>query len=592
MTSIAGWEPRLELQVDGSHKPSWTENLIDARIELGLCEVGRCTLRMRDGGLAISNALPTVGTPIHLSLYAGGTLFDGVVTGVAFEADGTDHPTVTVIAHDKAYKLAAVAKPQSYEDIKFSDVVSQTCSDVGLSASVDATSEPQKAFLRQGNLLAAIDSVAHHLGWDWWCEGGTFHFKKPPEDAPEPALAVSFYSDGSSTSSDTLLWFDVRASAAHPSGVELHSWDRGAQEVVTTTLQTSSAKAIAQTTGLDAFVKGIESSSVVMATGGPSTSVALKDLATAHINRWAQGAVTARGEVLVSAKLKPGNVLQVDGAGGFAGTYPITAVEHVLRPSRFTTRFVSGPRRARGLTSLLQQDSADTLSMSTLRTATVQNLEDPEAQARVKILFESLGSGVSTAWARVALPGAGNDHGLVAYPEVGDEVLVGFEYGDVQRPVVLGGLFGSKQKVPEGVLVSGEQKKRSLKSKLGHVVELGDGSQPAEQFIDLKLKGAESSVHLGADKTTIEAASGKELTIKAGNSSITFATDGSIVVKAQKIVLDGQMDVEIKAGVNAKLTGTDVKVQAQASAELKGAATTQVASDGVLTVKGSLVQIN
>ncbi|MGN6522225.1 MAG: hypothetical protein ACTHMZ_03290, partial [Actinomycetes bacterium] len=78
MTSIAGWEPRLELQVDGSHKPSWTENLIDARIELGLCEVGRCTLRMRDGGLAISNALPTVGTTIHLSLYAGGTLFDGV----------------------------------------------------------------------------------------------------------------------------------------------------------------------------------------------------------------------------------------------------------------------------------------------------------------------------------------------------------------------------------------------------------------------------------------------------------------------------------------------------------------------------------
>ena len=41
----------------------------------------------------------------------------------------------------------------------------------------------------------------------------------------------------------------------------------------------------------------------------------------------------------------------------------------------------------------------------------------------------------------VATTGAGDERGLLMMPQVGDEVLVAFEHGDVRRPYVLGSLW-------------------------------------------------------------------------------------------------------------------------------------------------------
>ena len=65
-------------------------------------------------------------------------------------------------------------------------------------------------------------------------------------------------------------------------------------------------------------------------------------------------------------------------------------------------------------------------------------------------------------WARVAQFGAGKKSGASFPPEVGDEVLIGFEFGDPRRPYVLGGLFnantefdlgwpGGEEQRPDGV---------------------------------------------------------------------------------------------------------------------------------------------
>ena len=43
-------------------------------------------------------------------------------------------------------------------------------------------------------------------------------------------------------------------------------------------------------------------------------------------------------------------------------------------------------------------------------------------------------------WARVVAPGGGAQPGVEFLPEVNDEVLVGFEMGDIHYPYVLGGL--------------------------------------------------------------------------------------------------------------------------------------------------------
>ena len=50
-------------------------------------------------------------------------------------------------------------------------------------------------------------------------------------------------------------------------------------------------------------------------------------------------------------------------------------------------------------------------------------------------------------WARMAHVYATEDCGFVFYPEVGDEVVLGFFDDDPTYPVILGSLYSSKRKI-------------------------------------------------------------------------------------------------------------------------------------------------
>ena len=57
---------------------------------------------------------------------------------------------------------------------------------------------------------------------------------------------------------------------------------------------------------------------------------------------------------------------------------------------------------------------------------------------RVKLKFPWLSEQDSTFWARIAVPMAGSGRGAYVLPEIDDQVLVVFEHGDVNRPIVVG----------------------------------------------------------------------------------------------------------------------------------------------------------
>jgi phage baseplate assembly protein gpV len=83
--------------------------------------------------------------------------------------------------------------------------------------------------------------------------------------------------------------------------------------------------------------------------------------------------------------------------------------------------------------------------------ALVVDVKDPESLGRIKVKFPWLHDGAEVeAWARVTLPLGGNATGFWTLPEIDEEVLVGFEHGDLQRPVVLGSLWNGKDRPPVG----------------------------------------------------------------------------------------------------------------------------------------------
>jgi uncharacterized protein involved in type VI secretion and phage assembly len=67
---------------------------------------------------------------------------------------------------------------------------------------------------------------------------------------------------------------------------------------------------------------------------------------------------------------------------------------------------------------------------------------DPSQTGRVKVQIPTLPE-KPFVWARLVIP-TGKQSGSLFVPEVGDEVLVVFEHGDISRPYVLGAIWNRR----------------------------------------------------------------------------------------------------------------------------------------------------
>jgi len=189
----------------------------------------------------------------------------------------------------------------------------------------------------------------------------------------------------------------------------------------------------------------------------------------------------------------------------------------------------------------------------------VTNNQDPDGLGRVRVRFPWLDDAAESFWARVASPMAGEARGVYFLPEVEDEVLVAFQHGRPEAPVILGGLWNGKAKPPASN-DDGKNNLRVIKSRSGHLVRLDDSD--------------------GKEKIEIIDKSGNnKLVIDTAANTVTIAADADVVIQSTngKIALSGKT-VEIKS------TSGEVAVTSAA------AMTVEATAD--LTLKGQMVNIN
>ena len=183
-------------------------------------------------------------------------------------------------------------------------------------------------------------------------------------------------------------------------------------------------------------------------------------------------------------------------------------------------------------------------------------------------------------------------------PQVEDEVLVAFEHGYLNRPMIIGSLWNVEDKPPEAMDDQGKNDLRVIHSRSGHRIVLNDSKdKPSILIVD----------KTGDNSFLIDSAQ-NAMTIKVkGNLTIDVGGDLSIKVQG-KIAVDAGRDItaETKANLKAKATGqgslestgplkvkSGAKLTADGSgqAELK-AATVSVSGSTLTEVKGTLVKIN
>jgi phage baseplate assembly protein gpV len=306
----------------------------------------------------------------------------------------------------------------------------------------------------------------------------------------------------------------------------------------------------------------------------------------------------ARGEAVPCPALKPGVVLEVGGLGStWSGKYYCTGVEHVLGRDPLRSYFTVGPSEPDSLVDIFGDGGGHSLQrmLGSMTIGIVTNNKDPESLNRVKVKLPYLSDDLETSWARVLQPGSGSNRGWNVLPEINDEVLVGFEHGDLDRPLVLGGLINGKDKPKYAhvdVLKDGKVFERIFNSRLGHELKFSDvDGEPDKQFLHLKTSKGEATVIVGAKKIEVTAPN-LPITLTNSKGSIEIADNGNITLKGEKIVIEAKQDVEIK-GLNIKSkSNASTKVEAGATLDLKGTGPTTLESSAITTIKGSLVQIN
>jgi uncharacterized protein involved in type VI secretion and phage assembly len=164
------------------------------------------------------------------------------------------------------------------------------------------------------------------------------------------------------------------------------------------------------------------------------------------------------------------------------------------------------------------------------------------------------GGGRYEAWARLATLMGGNNRGSWFVPDVNDEVLLGFEAGDSRRPYVLGGLWNGRDKPPDSMDGSGNNYRKTIRSRNGVKVTLDDSD--GRETLTLETPGGQ--------RITLQDGPGRIEIVDSNGNSVKLESSGVTVTAAAKLTVSAGM-VEITAGmvtVNAGMSRFSGVVQA------------------------------
>jgi uncharacterized protein involved in type VI secretion and phage assembly len=183
----------------------------------------------------------------------------------------------------------------------------------------------------------------------------------------------------------------------------------------------------------------------------------------------------------------------------------------------------------------------------------VTNNEDPDGLGRIKVKIPRLSGEDESNWARVATFMAGQERGAFFLPEVDDEVLVAFEYGDINMPYIIGSLWNGVDKPPEDNS-DGENNLRVIKSRSGHIIKLDD--KEGEEKIEIIDKTGNNLISLDAKDNKITISSDKDIELSAKNG---------------KIIIDAK-DIELKSSAATKVeAGSEMDLEASGNMNINGA---------------------
>jgi uncharacterized protein involved in type VI secretion and phage assembly len=190
--------------------------------------------------------------------------------------------------------------------------------------------------------------------------------------------------------------------------------------------------------------------------------------------------------------------------------------------------------------------------------AVVTDNKDPEKLGRVKVKYPNVSDQDTSWWAPIIMLGASKNRGWFFIPEKDDEVLVLFEHGDLNRPLVVGALWNGKDKPADKN--PGGNPRRVIKSRQGSKIIFDDDKN------QLILEDG-----TGCGRITFDADKNK-IIIEAIKGDVCFqAPKGEIKIVAKSSEIKGGTNFEMHSG-QAMAWGADsgVKIDGSGGVTMSG----------------------
>lgn len=291
------------------------------------------------------------------------------------------------------------------------------------------------------------------------------------------------------------------------------------------------------------------------------------------------------------------------------GTYFVTRVHHYYSGNdRYTNSFQAIPDTHTGFpyNARVQEPFAGPVP------AVVKENNDPKKLGRVRVKFLWHQDALSP-WIRCVTSYSGKDRGFYFVPEVNEEVLVDFESGNPDYPIVVGSLYHGKNDFAEHY--DADNRYKVLRTIGGNEILFDDKVGEESITITNSTKKVKNTIKITVDgdgKIILSTKGDIELNAEANikmnaKKDFEIAVQGAMSIKVKKDFKVQSMKTEmksdqatevsagtalkLKATTDASLEGMKTEIKAQAQASL-GGAMTEVKASGPLTVQGAIVKIN
>ncbi len=205
-------------------------------------------------------------------------------------------------------------------------------------------------------------------------------------------------------------------------------------------------------------------------------------------------------------------------------------------------------------------------------TGKVINPVDPMSLGRVQVQLPFVDSLDLSPWARVAVPMAGLFHGTYFIPDIGAEVLVAFEHGDINAPYILGSLWNAVALPP---LPSPLQQVRAIRTFAGNQIVIEELppaitiQTPPTAPVTMPMPSLPTGPHqtLRLSPTGVEIMSPLKITLQVGVNSLTIDQKSiTLQVGVTSLTLDFKnisllsSNIDLTALMEAAITAGMVKI--------------------------------